>query len=49
MDLKKTGWEEMEWIHMVQDWGKWQVAANVTINIMGFIQRKELLDRLRNN
>jgi hypothetical protein len=35
MDLKKTGWECMEWIHMGQDWEKWQAAVNrVMINIL---------------
>jgi hypothetical protein len=33
MDLKKTGWEGMEWIHMVQDWGKQQAAVNMVINM----------------
>jgi hypothetical protein len=34
MDLKKTGWEGTEWIHTVQDWGKWQAAVNMAINIL---------------
>lgn len=29
MDLMEVGWKGMDWIHVTQDWGKWQAVLNV--------------------
>jgi hypothetical protein len=29
MDLKETGWTEVNWMHLVQDIGKWQAFVNM--------------------
>jgi hypothetical protein len=28
MDMEETGWEEMDWIHLAQDWDKWQAFVS---------------------
>jgi len=32
MYLKDTGWEGMNWIHLVQDRNKWQALATKVLN-----------------
>ena len=33
MDLKEVGWEDVDWIHLPQDRGKWRALVNTVINI----------------
>jgi hypothetical protein len=33
MDLRKIGWEVVEWIHLAQDRDQWRVFVNTVINI----------------
>jgi hypothetical protein len=33
MDIKETGWEGMDWIHVAQDRDKWQTHVNMVIHI----------------
>jgi hypothetical protein len=42
MALKEMGWEDMAWIHLVQDRGKWETLVNKVINMQG------TSDQLRN-
>jgi len=28
MDMKEIGWEGMDWIHLAQNWDKWQAPVN---------------------
>jgi hypothetical protein len=33
MDLRETGWEDVDWIHDVQDRDQWQALVNVVMNL----------------
>jgi hypothetical protein len=33
MDLREIGWEDVEWIHLVQDRDRWRVLVNAVINL----------------
>jgi hypothetical protein len=33
MNLKETGWEDMDWIHLAQDRNKWQAVVNMVMNL----------------
>jgi hypothetical protein len=34
MDLRETGWEFVDWIHVVQDRGQWWALENTVINLL---------------
>jgi hypothetical protein len=29
MDCEETRWEDVDWIHMAEDWDRWQVVVNM--------------------
>jgi hypothetical protein len=31
--LKKTGWDGVDWIHLVQDRDQWQASVSMAINL----------------
>jgi hypothetical protein len=33
MDLREKGWEVIDWIHLAQDRGQWQVLVNTVMNL----------------
>jgi hypothetical protein len=33
MDLRETGWEGVDWIHLAQDREKWQALVNKVMNL----------------
>jgi hypothetical protein len=33
MDFTETGKDDMDWIHLAQDRGKWQALLNTIINL----------------
>jgi hypothetical protein len=33
MDLRETGWENVEWIQLAQDWNRWQAVVNTVMNL----------------
>jgi hypothetical protein len=33
MDLRETGWECVEWIHLAKDRDRWQAVVNVVMNL----------------
>jgi hypothetical protein len=33
MDLRKTGWGDVEWIHLAKDRDCWQALVNAVINL----------------
>lgn len=33
MDCEEIGWEDVDWIHMAEDWDKWQVVVNTVMNL----------------
>jgi hypothetical protein len=33
MDIKAIDWEDVGWIHPVQDRGQWQAFVNVIVNL----------------
>jgi hypothetical protein len=33
MDLRKIGWEDVDWMHLVQDRGQWRDFVNMIINL----------------
>jgi len=33
MNLKETGWEDMDWIHLAQDRNKLQAVVNTVMNL----------------
>jgi hypothetical protein len=32
MDLKEIGWEDMDWIDLAQDGGKWWAVVSTAVN-----------------
>jgi hypothetical protein len=39
MDLKEIGWENVDWIHAVQDRNQWRALVNNIMNDVSFSQR----------
>jgi hypothetical protein len=35
MDLKETGWEGVNWIHLAQDRDQWRAAVNTVMDLLG--------------
>jgi hypothetical protein len=33
MDLRETGWRDVEWIHLAQDRDHWRALMNVVMNL----------------
>jgi hypothetical protein len=33
MDLRETGWDGMDWIHLVQDSDRWRALVNMVMNL----------------
>jgi hypothetical protein len=33
MNLRETGWESVEWIHLAQDRDRWQAVVNTVMNL----------------
>jgi hypothetical protein len=33
MDLMEIGWEDVDWIHGVQDWDQWRAVVNTVMNL----------------
>jgi hypothetical protein len=33
MNLRETGWEGVEWIHLVQDRDRWRAVVNAVMNL----------------
>jgi hypothetical protein len=33
MDLRETGWEGVEWIHLAQDRDRWRAVVNAVMNL----------------
>jgi hypothetical protein len=33
MDLRETGFEDMNWVHLVQDRNQWKALVNTVINL----------------
>jgi hypothetical protein len=34
MDLRKIGWEGVNWMHLAQDRDQWQALVNTVMNLM---------------
>jgi hypothetical protein len=34
MEFRETGWESVDWIHVVKDWDQWQAFENTVINLL---------------
>jgi hypothetical protein len=33
MDLRETGWDGMDWIHLAQDRDQWRALVNMVMNL----------------
>jgi hypothetical protein len=33
MDLRETGWEDVDWIHLAQDRDQWWAVVNTVMNL----------------
>jgi hypothetical protein len=33
MDLRKIGWDGMDWIDLAQDWDQWKALVNMVMNL----------------
>jgi hypothetical protein len=33
MEIRETGWKGMNWTHVAQDRGQWQVLVNTIMNL----------------
>jgi hypothetical protein len=45
MDLREIGWEDVDWIHVVQDRDQWHSCKDCNESL-GFIKEREFLDWL---
>jgi hypothetical protein len=43
MDLKETGWEVKEWIHMAQNRDRWRILVNAVMNLRVLAPRSWLV------
>jgi hypothetical protein len=41
MDLRETGWEGMEWIHLAQDRDRWRAVVNAVMNLRVLAPRSQ--------
>jgi hypothetical protein len=32
MDVRKVGWEVVDWMHLAQDWDMWWAVVNMVMN-----------------
>jgi hypothetical protein len=46
MDLRETGWEDVDEIHLAQDRDQWWALMNVVMNPGGSMKEREYLDWL---
>jgi hypothetical protein len=37
IDLRETGWEGVEWIHLAQDWDQWQAVVKMVMNLWDLV------------
>jgi hypothetical protein len=42
-DLEETGWEGVDWIHLVQDIDQWRAFVNMVADLRGSIKCWEFL------
>jgi hypothetical protein len=35
MDLRATGWDDMDWIDLAQDRDQWRALVNTEMNLLG--------------
>jgi hypothetical protein len=33
IDLREIGWEDVEWVQLVQDRGRWRAVVNAVMNL----------------
>jgi hypothetical protein len=33
MDLRKTGWQDVDWMHLIQDRDQWWALVNMVMNL----------------
>jgi hypothetical protein len=38
MDLRKIGWEGVDWIDLAQDKGQWRALVNTVMNLRGLLK-----------
>jgi hypothetical protein len=43
MDLRKTGWGDVEWINLAQDRERWRAVVNAVMNLRALAPRSWLL------
>jgi hypothetical protein len=43
MDLRKTGWEGVDWMHLAQDTDKWRVLANTVVSLRVPLEARNFL------
>jgi hypothetical protein len=41
MDLRETGWEDVEWVQLAQDRGQWRAVMNVVMNLWVLVPQSE--------
>jgi hypothetical protein len=41
--LKKTGWDGVDWLHLVQDRDQWQALVDTVMNLLTSIKDREFL------
>jgi hypothetical protein len=39
MDLRETGWGNVEWIQLAQDRGRWRAVVNAVMNLWVLVPR----------
>jgi hypothetical protein len=41
-NVKEVACEDVDWIHLAQDWVKWRTFVNMVIKTIGFYRRREI-------
>jgi hypothetical protein len=49
MDLRETGWADVEWIQLAQDRDRWRAVVNAVMNLRVLAPRSYLVLRMNND
>jgi hypothetical protein len=44
MDLREIVWEDVDWMHLAEDWGRWRALVNSVMDFPGPIKGGKFTD-----